>query len=149
VLTGAPMPPGTDTVALQEEAAVEGDRLLVPAGLKAGANRRRAGEDVRRGQPVLEPGQRLAPSTWASPPSSGFAELRVRQPLDVAVFSTGDELVPPAAPCPKAASTTRTASSYRAAGRPARPVRDLGILPDDPRPSAPRSRPRRAPTTSS
>jgi molybdopterin molybdotransferase len=133
VLTGAPMPPGTDTVALQEEVAIEGDRILVPAGLRPGANRRRSGEDVRRGQPVLEPGRRLAPQHIGVAAELGFAELRVRQPLDVAVFSTGDELVPPGRALPEGGvyDANRFILTALLAGLPAR-VRDLGILPDDP-----------------
>lgn len=133
ILTGAPMPPGTDTVALQEEAAVEGDHLLLPAGLKPGANRRRAGEDVARGQPALEPGIVLAPQHVGVAAELGFADLRVRRRLDVAVFSTGDELVPPGRPLPDGGvyDANRLILAALLANLPAR-VRDLGILPDDP-----------------
>ena len=61
ILTGASMPKGTDTVALQEEVKVEGDVVRVPPGLKPGANRRRAGEDVAAGARLLEAGTLLRP----------------------------------------------------------------------------------------
>jgi molybdopterin molybdotransferase len=88
-----------------------GRPALVPAGLRPAPTGGAPARTSAAASPSSSPASASPPSTSASPPSSGFAELRVRQPLDVAVFSTGDELVPPAAPCPKAASTTRTASS--------------------------------------
>ena len=47
IFTGAPMPAGADTVFMQEDTRVEGDAVIVPPGLKRGANSRAAGEDVR------------------------------------------------------------------------------------------------------
>src|SRR5262249_59152110 len=49
IFTGAPMPAGADTVFMQEDCRVEGGCVIVPAGLKVGANRRLAGEDLRAG----------------------------------------------------------------------------------------------------
>ncbi|MEA2965925.1 MAG: molybdopterin molybdotransferase, partial [Alphaproteobacteria bacterium] len=53
IFTGAPMPAGADTVFMQEDVRAEADAVIVPAGLKPGANRRLAGEDVRKGAVVL------------------------------------------------------------------------------------------------
>ena len=47
IFTGAPMPAGADTVFMQEDTRVEGDTVVVPPGLKRGANSRAAGEDLR------------------------------------------------------------------------------------------------------
>jgi molybdopterin molybdotransferase len=49
IFTGAPMPAGANTVFMQEDVQLEGQTVIVPAGLKPGANRRLAGEDVRKG----------------------------------------------------------------------------------------------------
>src|SRR5262249_6453249 len=49
IFTGAPMPKGADTVYMQEDSRIDGDHVIVPAGLKLGANRRAVGEDVRAG----------------------------------------------------------------------------------------------------
>src|SRR6266481_6555616 len=46
IFTGAPMPQGTDTVFMQEDVRVDGDKVVLPAGLKPGANVRPAGEDI-------------------------------------------------------------------------------------------------------
>jgi molybdopterin molybdotransferase len=56
VFTGAPMPDGADTVFMQEDTRVEDDCVVVPAGLKLGANRRLAGEDVTAGSVALRAG---------------------------------------------------------------------------------------------
>ncbi|MFO1039451.1 MAG: gephyrin-like molybdotransferase Glp [Geminicoccaceae bacterium] len=95
VLTGAVIPEGADTVAMQEATIVEAGSVLVPAGLQAGANRRRAGEHVRRGQEVLAAGHRLRAQDLGLLAELGLAELPVRKRLRVAVFSSGDELADP------------------------------------------------------
>src|SRR5262249_25757500 len=53
IFTGAPMPKGTDTVFMQEDCRVDGNSVIVPAGLELGANRRPAGEDPRARPGVL------------------------------------------------------------------------------------------------
>jgi molybdopterin molybdotransferase len=92
VLTGAPLPAGTDTAVMQEDARIEGDTVLVAAGLRPGANCRRQGEDLRRGQTVLEPGIRLRPQDIALAAVAGRGSVTVFCPLRVALLSTGDEL---------------------------------------------------------
>jgi len=92
VMTGAVMPPGTDTVVIQEVVRVDGDRIVVPAGQKQGQNRRLAGEDLERGRVVLHAGQIVRPAELGLIASLGLAEVAVRRKLRVAFFSTGDEL---------------------------------------------------------
>src|SRR6202047_1248087 len=53
IFTGAPMPDGADTVFMQEDCRVENGAVIVPPGLKLGANRRLSGEDMRRGAVAL------------------------------------------------------------------------------------------------
>src|SRR5690242_3922403 len=53
VFTGAPMPPGPDTVFMQEDCRADGDDVLLPPGIKRGANRRKTGEDVAQGSVIL------------------------------------------------------------------------------------------------
>ena len=95
IFTGAPMPAGADTVFMQEDVRAEGDAVIVPAGLKAGANRRLAGEDVRKGSVVLPAGRRLAAQDVALAAAVGLTTLDVRRRVRVALFSTGDEIVEP------------------------------------------------------
>ena len=86
IFTGAPMPAGADTVFMQEDVCVEGDAVIVPAGLKQGANRRLAGEDVRAGSILLPAGRRLAAQDVALAAAVGLQELAVRRRVRVAVF---------------------------------------------------------------
>jgi molybdopterin molybdotransferase len=95
IFTGAPMPLGADTVFMQEDVELEGERVRLPAGLKPGANMRPAGEDVAQGSVALAAGTRLRPQHIALAAALGQTHLDVRRPIRVAIFSTGNELVAP------------------------------------------------------
>ncbi|HET6397073.1 MAG TPA: gephyrin-like molybdotransferase Glp [Pseudoxanthomonas sp.] len=98
ITTGAPLPQGADTVLIKENAAEDGGRVRVPAGLAAGANVRRAGEDVRAGETVLAAGVVMTPARIGLAAALGLDRLPVRRRPTVAVFSSGDELVEPGLP---------------------------------------------------
>jgi molybdopterin molybdotransferase len=134
IFTGAPMPDGADTVFMQEDCRVEGDEVIVPPGLKRGANRRLAGEDLRKGARALPAGRRLFAPHVALAAALGLTELEVYRRVRVALFSTGDEIVEPGSALPRAA--LYDSNRYLLAGLLARfgaEVTDLGILNDDPR----------------
>ena len=96
IFTGAPMPEGTDTVFMQEDVRIDkAGRVVLPAGLKAGANVRPAGEDIPQGHIALETGRRLRPQDVALAAAFGLTHLDVMRRLRVAIFSTGDELASP------------------------------------------------------
>ena len=98
VTTGAPLPQGADTVVIKENARLEGDRVIVSGHIDAGANVRRAGEDVQAGEVVLQRGRILTPARVSLIASLGIGQLEVAQRPTVAVFTTGDELVEPGLP---------------------------------------------------
>jgi molybdopterin molybdotransferase len=132
IFTGAPMPEGADTVFMQEDVRADGTVVVVPAGLKAGSNRRLAGEDVRARSVILPAGRRLNPQQIALAAAVGLTALPVRRRLRVALFSTGDEIVEPGAPRPRAALFD--ANRFLLAGlieRMGAITTDLGILPDN------------------
>lgn len=95
IFTGASMPHGTDTVFMQEDVRIEGDTVILPAGLQQGANRRFRGEDVCDGSLILNKGKRIRPQEIGLAASIGLIELPVYKQLSVAVFSTGDEICDP------------------------------------------------------
>jgi molybdopterin molybdotransferase len=98
VFTGAPMPQGTDTVMMQEDCIVEGGWVRLKAGIRKGANRRHAGEDVAEGVIALAAGRQLAPADLGLAAALGNSELPVFRPLRVALLSTGDEVCDPGKP---------------------------------------------------
>jgi molybdopterin molybdotransferase len=132
IFTGAPMPEGADTVFMQEDVRTEGGAVIVPPGLKRGANRRLAGEDVRRGTVALPAGRRLQPQDLSMAAALGLCVLPVRRRVRVAIFSTGDEIVEPGTPLPAAGLYDANRELLRALlGRLDAEVSDLGILRDD------------------
>lgn len=95
ILTGAALPPGVDTVILQEDATVEDGAIHFTGPIKQGANTRKAGEDVEAGDVIAHAGRRLTPADLALLSAVGVAEVSVRRALRVGILSTGDELVQP------------------------------------------------------
>ncbi|WP_420551083.1 molybdopterin-binding protein [Litorivicinus lipolyticus] len=94
ILTGAVMPAGTDTVALDEDSELVDGCLLLRGTLKAGANRRKAGEDIQVGDAIVAAGTRLNATHIAVLASVGIGAVEVYRPLRVGVLSTGDEVKP-------------------------------------------------------
>jgi molybdopterin molybdotransferase len=133
IFTGAPMPDGADTVFMQEDVRIDdAGRVVVPPGLRAGANVRPAGEDMALGAAALPVGRRLRPQDIALAAAFGLPQLKVRRRIRVAVFSTGDELVSPGAP--RAAAQLFDSNRFMLMAMLARlqcEVSDLRILRDD------------------
>src|SRR5260221_9737052 len=77
IFTGAPMPEGADTVFMQEDVRIDGGKVVLPAGLKPGANVCPAGEDIASGHTALRAGQRLRPQDFALPAAFGLPQLGV------------------------------------------------------------------------
>lgn len=94
ILTGAVIPAGTDTVALEEDCERIGGELHFNGALKAGANTRQAGEDIQAQDRILTASTRLTPTQISVLASVGVASVDVYQQLRVGVLSTGDEVKP-------------------------------------------------------
>jgi molybdopterin molybdotransferase len=133
IFTGAPMPVGADTVFMQEDVRLDvtGD-VVLPAGLKPGANVRPAGEDIRQGHVALEAGRRLRPQDVALAAAFGLSGLAVKRRIRVALFSTGNELASPGSPRARAqlfdSNRFMLLAMLRRLGC---EVSDLGILRDE------------------
>ena len=137
IFTGAPMPggedgtPGPDTVLMQEDCREADGAVIIPPGIKRGANRRFAGEDIKNGDIILAAGKRLKPQDIGHAASVGLTSLWVYRPLKVAVFSSGDEVFEPGAVLPPGgiydSNRFMVTALLEALGC---DVDDLGILPD-------------------
>ncbi|MCW9024670.1 MAG: molybdopterin molybdotransferase MoeA [Gammaproteobacteria bacterium] len=92
IMTGAKMPEGADTVIMQEHIEKTDSGIRIGDTHKTGQNVRHIGEDIAEGGIVLEPGKSLKAAELGLLASLGIAEVKVRRPLKVAFFSTGDEL---------------------------------------------------------
>lgn len=139
ITTGAPLPPGTDTVVMSEQLRepLEDDKpahvtIESPELLKHGQHVRQAGEDIALGETALPAGTRLNAAALGLLASLGYAEVAVYRRPKVAIFSTGNEVTAPGEPLPKAGiydanrfTLMGLLSEYGAE------VIDLGILPDD------------------
>ncbi|MDX2309023.1 MAG: molybdopterin molybdotransferase MoeA [Hyphomicrobium sp.] len=137
ILTGAVMPAGTDTVAMQEDTErLNGAVAMVrlPEGLKRGTNVRKAGEDVAEGARMFDVGDRLRPQDLAALASIGVDEVSCFDRLRIGIVSTGDEVRRPGSG-PLAIGEVFDANAPMLAAlaqRHSTDIIDYGILPDDP-----------------
>ena len=97
IFTGAPLPLGADTIVLQEDVRVSGDRLHIPTDTRPRQHIRCRGEDFRAGTPLYPAGHRLRAADLAVLACAGVAEVPVYRPARALVIATGDELVAPGA----------------------------------------------------
>ncbi len=131
IFTGAVMPDGADTVIMQEDCRADGAAVFIRPGIKRGANRRVAGEDIAAGSVALAAGRRLGPAELGLLAALGQAAVPVRRRLSVALFSTGDELREPGTTL--ASGQIYDANRFMLASmlvRAGAVVTDGGILPD-------------------
>ena len=98
ITTGAPLPAGADAVVMKEDVRVLGNRVVLSGPARPGQHVRRAGEDVAIGDRVLAAGEVLTPGALGLAAALGRATLPVHRRPTVAVFTTGDELVPAGQP---------------------------------------------------
>ncbi|MEE8391178.1 MAG: gephyrin-like molybdotransferase Glp [Anaerolineae bacterium] len=115
IMTGAPVPSGADTVVRFEDTRQDGDWIEILESPSTGANVRQAGEDVRAGQVVLEPGQVLRPQEIGMLAAVGRGEVVVVRRPRVAILATGDEVVP--LDQPPGPGQIRDANSYTVAAQ--------------------------------
>jgi molybdopterin molybdotransferase len=92
IFTGAPLPDGADAVVPQEDVATDGRRVTVRGRIAPGAYVRPAGEDVRVGDVVVQPGGTIGPAEVGLLATLGYSQVRVYRRPRVAILSTGNEI---------------------------------------------------------
>lgn len=133
IMTGAPLPDGTDTVVMQEHVGRFDGCIRLDSRHRRGDNVRDAGEDVRTGQRVLSRGRRLQPADIGLLASLGIVSIEVCRRLRVGFFSTGDELQPVGEPLAPGQVHDSNRYTIRAMlERLGVEIRDVGIVRDSP-----------------
>ena len=134
IMTGALIPAGTDAVIMQEQVEIGKDgRIRIDSDHRNGENIRLAGEDVRRGETVIEAGARLSPADLGVLASLGIAKLQVKRKPVVAFFSTGDELMSVGKPLePGMIYDSNRYSLHGMLARLPVDIVDLGVVRDNP-----------------
>lgn len=133
VFTGALMPEGADTVLMQEDCVGTAAEVRIPPGIKRGANRRLAGEDITAGALALAAGRRLGPPEIGLAAALGRSHIAVRRALRAVVFSTGDEVAEPGTTLGRGQVYDSNRAMIAALlARAGTIVTDGGILPDQP-----------------
>ena len=97
IMTGAPMPEGADAVVKVEDTDKKGKKVLIRRKINEGENIGEAGEDVAKGEVVLNKGDVIGAAGMGMLASLGYAKVKVTRKPVVAIIPTGDELVEPGA----------------------------------------------------
>jgi len=131
IFTGAPMPSGADAVVPQEDVDAHDGVIALRATVEAGAFVRPAGEDVREGDLVLEPGRSIGAAEIGLLATLGRTHVAVGRRPRVAVLSTGNELAdlgtePTPAQIPNSNTYSLMAQITESGGLPL----NLGVAPD-------------------
>lgn len=131
IFTGAPLPAGADAVIPQEDVDALDSRVTLRSGTEPGAYVRPAGEDVKVGDVVLEPGVGIGPAEVGLLATLGYTQISVARRPRVAILSTGSELAdlgtePGPAQIPNANTYSLMAQVTEAGGIPL----NLGVAPD-------------------
>jgi molybdopterin molybdotransferase len=131
IFTGGVMPAGADTVVIQEHAKRDGDRVEVEKLAAKGRHIRVEGLDFKAGETLLPAGRRLTARDLALAAAMNHPRVRVHRRPKLAVFATGDELVPPGTePAPGQIVSSNTIALAALARAEGAQVEDLGIVAD-------------------
>jgi molybdopterin molybdotransferase len=98
IFTGAPVPPGADTVVMQEQCNEGGNRVTLPPEIRVKDNILRRGENFRTGDTLCFAGLRLEPSHLGLAAGQGIEQIAVYRQPTVALINSGNELVMPGRP---------------------------------------------------
>ncbi|WP_231937017.1 molybdopterin molybdotransferase MoeA [Caballeronia udeis] len=131
IFTGATVPPGADTIVMQEMVRADNAGATFSHVPAEGEWITQQGADIRRGSVILPAGARLTPQALGLAASVGSAAFEVVRKVRVAVFFTGDELTMPGEPLrPGAIYNSNRFTLCALLAKLGCDVTDLGIVPD-------------------
>ena len=93
IMTGAPLPPGADSVVALEDARLRGEQVEIFGEVPPGRHVRNVGEDIKTGEVALAAGTRIQLQHVGLLASLGYAEVPVFRVPSIAVLATGSELI--------------------------------------------------------
>ena len=97
IMTGAPIPEGADAVVKVEDTEKKGEKVLIKRRVDVGSYIGEAGEDVKKGELILQKGENIGAPEMGMLASLGFSQVKVTKKPIVAIIPTGDELIEPGA----------------------------------------------------
>jgi molybdopterin molybdotransferase len=131
IFTGGVLPPGTDTIVIQENTAREGDAVVITVASGKGKHVRVEGLDFKRGAVLLTKGRRLSDRDLALAAAMNHPTVPVHRCPKVALLATGDELIMPGdTPGFGQIVYSNGYATLALARREGCEVVDLGIVPD-------------------
>lgn len=92
IFTGAVVPDGADSVVIQEQVIADGESITFPAYTEPYQNIRQAGEDIKQGGLLCSKHKKLTSADLGLLVAAGIIDVPVQRKLNIAFFSTGDEL---------------------------------------------------------
>jgi len=131
IMTGAPLPKGADAVVMVEDTKKKGKKVFFWKKPRVGENIGEAGEDVKKGEVVIDKGELIGPAQMGMLASMGYSRVKVYKKPKVAIIATGDEIVEPSKKL--SAGKIRNANGYSLFGLAVRSGADakyLGIARD-------------------
>jgi molybdenum cofactor synthesis domain-containing protein len=132
IVTGAPLPEGADAVVMLEYIIQQDHTILIHRSASKGENVMRAGSDVKKDETILKRGQRISSPEIGVLAALGITQISVYKQPEVAIISTGAEIVDPREPLSQGKIYDINAFTLSAAVRECggEPI-NLGIIPDD------------------
>jgi molybdopterin molybdotransferase len=98
IATGAPVPKGADAVVMVEYTKLSNNLVEIQREARLGDNIAPEGEDIKKGEAVVKAGEVLTPGKIGAVAALGFSKVKAYAKPRVAIYSTGNEIIPQGKP---------------------------------------------------
>lgn len=133
IMTGAVIPHDCDTVVMQENVTTSEDHITLKKSEEKGSNIRFRGEEIKKGELLIDAGTILTPAHITLLSSIGVAEVTVNDPLTIGIIASGNELKSTGEPLENLSQIYNANSPTIYALLEDMPIifKDYGIIPDN------------------